>query len=445
MSFGIWLATVLWLSSAVAAPSVDLSGLPSKTRSLIFIDLFAAADSELLKPLQDQLVKASGLEKDLEQFLFLSGMDLSKEANQVALCKVSSESEKLIPVGLITGSFSEKTTRAIELSQRLMQEREYRVVQIDEGQVLFGSAEAVKLYLETGEKLGPETVRTLQTLKSQGPIFGWMHKGWLGEHIPEDFTLGPNPEWSLIWARDQISLQSFTASVSSPLQFSLTAAISDPKAAIVLQDELQGYFLHLTRWEKEGDLKAALEKTRFSRDGGHLNMDLELPEKALEEFGGKNGFTGILNWQNRVSRREGWQKVVEIFKAADLKAGDQVADVGAGRGFLSVRLARMVGESGRVWAVDIDSEQLDEVRERAESAPYPQLTAVVGEVDDPKLPQGRLDALFIINSYHEMKEYEAMLEHFRGALKPQGKLVVIHSVEQVIAHRLRSRDDLAPS
>ena len=46
MSFGIWLATVLWLSSAVAAPSVDLSGLPSKTRSLIFIDLFAAADSE---------------------------------------------------------------------------------------------------------------------------------------------------------------------------------------------------------------------------------------------------------------------------------------------------------------------------------------------------------------------------------------------------------------
>ncbi|HUV14230.1 MAG TPA: hypothetical protein VMY18_11350 [Acidobacteriota bacterium] len=123
VSFGIWLATVLWLSSVFAAPSVDLSGLPSKTRSLIFIDLAAAPESELLKPLQDQLVKASGLEKDLEQFLFLSGMDLSKEANQVTLCKVSSESEKLIPLGLITGNFPEKTRRALELSQKLMEGR----------------------------------------------------------------------------------------------------------------------------------------------------------------------------------------------------------------------------------------------------------------------------------------------------------------------------------
>ncbi len=307
-----------------------------------------------------------------------------------------------------------------------MKERDFRVVQRGEGKVVFGSTEAVDLYLETGDPLEPETLNTLRVLKSKSPVFGWMRKGWLGKHVPKDFLLVPEPEWSFIWARDQISEQSFTASLGSSLQFHLTVSTSHPTASRVLRDELQDSFFSLTQREEE-DLKAALGSVSISRADSQLNLDLELTDPVLRFLGKKNGFNGALNWEIQSGGREGWQKVGDILAAAGIKGGDKVADVGAGGGFLSARLARVVGNQGRVWAVDINSKTLERVRRRAELAPYPQLKAVLGEVDDPGLPAGEFDAITVVNAYHEMEEHGAMLGHFREALKSGGRLVVVEA------------------
>lgn len=138
------------------------------------------------------------------------------------------------------------------------------------------------------------------------------------------------------------------------------------------------------------------------------------------------------------SRREEWQKVEDIFKAMGVKPGAVVADVGAGGGFFTTRLARAVGDDGRVYAVDVSANELKRLRERADSEGLKNVEVVQGEVDDPKLPPGSLDAALIVNAYHEMNEHQAMLTKIRAALKPDGRLVIVEPVSAT--RRSASRD-----
>jgi ubiquinone/menaquinone biosynthesis C-methylase UbiE len=122
--------------------------------------------------------------------------------------------------------------------------------------------------------------------------------------------------------------------------------------------------------------------------------------------------------------REKWQKVEEIFKAAGIVAGSMVGDVGAGDGFLTLRMAPMVGENGRVFAVDIADAKLASLKKRVEEGQFGNVEIVKGGESDPHLPAGRLDAVIILNSYHEMPRYEEILRHLRDALKAGGRLVI---------------------
>jgi precorrin-6B methylase 2 len=90
--------------------------------------------------------------------------------------------------------------------------------------------------------------------------------------------------------------------------------------------------------------------------------------------------------------------VSELFAAAHVSAGARVADVGAGDGFLTVRLASAVGPSGKVYAVDIDEKVLDGLRHRLADARIANVDVVVGGDDDPHLPADALDAAFIVNA-----------------------------------------------
>jgi ubiquinone/menaquinone biosynthesis C-methylase UbiE len=139
------------------------------------------------------------------------------------------------------------------------------------------------------------------------------------------------------------------------------------------------------------------------------------------------------------SLREQWQKVDEVFKAMGLAPGAAVADVGAGVGFFTVRLARAVGEQGRVFAVDVDPAQIRKLRDRVTQEQLSNVEVIEGTVDDPKLPAGRLDAVLIVNAYHEMKDHRAMLAKIKAALKPDGRLVIIEPITS--ARRGRSRED----
>lgn len=120
-------------------------------------------------------------------------------------------------------------------------------------------------------------------------------------------------------------------------------------------------------------------------------------------------------------KREAWYRVPEIAAAMGVKGGSVVADVGAGYGFLTVRLAALVGKQGKVYAVDTADDPLKMLRQRAKDAPLSNIEVIEGTADDPRLPSGALDAVVVVDAYHEMTEHEAMLTAIRRALKPGGR------------------------
>jgi predicted methyltransferase len=122
--------------------------------------------------------------------------------------------------------------------------------------------------------------------------------------------------------------------------------------------------------------------------------------------------------------RDQWQRVPDVLEAMGVVAGSVVADLGAGGGWFSTRLARAVGPGGRVYAVDVNPISLRELRENLPKD-LTNIEIVRGEENDPKLPAGQLDAVLVVNAYHEFAEYAAVLARVREALKPGGRLVLI--------------------
>lgn len=144
--------------------------------------------------------------------------------------------------------------------------------------------------------------------------------------------------------------------------------------------------------------------------------------------------------------RDNWQRVDDVFTALQVEEGDRIADVGAGSGFFSFRLSPRVGLEGRVIAQDIDARVLRDLQEDAARAGLDNIQTLVGEEDDPKLPDGMLDGVLIVNAYHEMDEHEAMLVGIRRALKPTGRLVIIDTPpgdSTASRRRQTSRHDIA--
>jgi predicted methyltransferase len=128
------------------------------------------------------------------------------------------------------------------------------------------------------------------------------------------------------------------------------------------------------------------------------------------------------------ARREQWQKVDEIFAEMRITPGAVVADIGAGDGFFTSRLARSVGSRGHVFAVEIDDAQIERLRKRLQDDGVENVTIVKATADDPKLPERALDAALIVNAYHEMSEHQSMMAAIRRALKGDARLVIVEPV-----------------
>jgi ubiquinone/menaquinone biosynthesis C-methylase UbiE len=138
------------------------------------------------------------------------------------------------------------------------------------------------------------------------------------------------------------------------------------------------------------------------------------------------------------TRRDDWQKVPEIIAALQAKPGSRIADLGAGEGWLTTRLARHVGERGRVFAVDISPASLDQLAQKLQKDTLRNVEIVLAEDDDPRLPFGTLDGVVILNAYHEMTKRVAVLEGVKRSLRPGGLLVI---VDNRPADSLRSRQE----
>ena len=122
--------------------------------------------------------------------------------------------------------------------------------------------------------------------------------------------------------------------------------------------------------------------------------------------------------------RDSWQRVDDVFRELGVVPGAHVADLGAGGGYFTTRLARAVGASGRVYAVDVNPISLRELRDSLPKE-LTNIEIVRGEENDPKLPAGQLDAVLVVNAYHEFAEYAAVLARVLEALKPGGRLVLV--------------------
>lgn len=102
-----------------------------------------------------------------------------------------------------------------------------------------------------------------------------------------------------------------------------------------------------------------------------------------------------------------------------------VADVGCAEGFFTFDLAKRVGKEGQVWAVDIDQAALDQVRKKNAEKKLAQIKIILGTPNDPKLPKRLFDVVIIANAFHEMENYDEMLQAIWRALKPNGILAII--------------------
>lgn len=108
-----------------------------------------------------------------------------------------------------------------------------------------------------------------------------------------------------------------------------------------------------------------------------------------------------------------------------IKPGMTVCDMGCGNGFYALRMAKLVGNDGRVLAVDIQPQMLRLLQSRAAGAKITNVEPIHGSVVDPKLPAGEVDLILCVDVYHEFSHPQHMLEKMREALAPGGQVVLV--------------------
>ncbi|HEX3746967.1 MAG TPA: class I SAM-dependent methyltransferase [Bryobacteraceae bacterium] len=129
-------------------------------------------------------------------------------------------------------------------------------------------------------------------------------------------------------------------------------------------------------------------------------------------------------WLTRPEREEEEQPDRALDEIGVAK-GSSAADIGAGSGAITWRLAERVGPAGKVYAVDIQRRMLDLLRQNMAQRKLFNVEPVLGAVDDPKLPDASVDLEVLIDVYHEFSHPQEMLRHLRAALKPDGRMVLL--------------------
>ena len=124
----------------------------------------------------------------------------------------------------------------------------------------------------------------------------------------------------------------------------------------------------------------------------------------------------------------------EVMELAGVQPGMSVADVGAGEGYYTVRLARVVGPKGRVLAEDILPEVRDDLSDRIQRERLDNVAVKLGTSDNPMLPAASFDRVFMVHMYHEVTTPYAFLWHLRDGVKPDGLVIVVDSKRPIERH-----------
>ncbi len=123
--------------------------------------------------------------------------------------------------------------------------------------------------------------------------------------------------------------------------------------------------------------------------------------------------------------RDAWQQPQRVVTALGIRPGDRVADLGSGSGYFTVRLAPAVGPEGKVYAVDVDAEMNEYLRTRLAEAGIGNVELVLGRFEDPLLPDGGVDLVVTVDTYHHIEERPTYFRNLRQDLAPGGRVAVI--------------------
>jgi ubiquinone/menaquinone biosynthesis C-methylase UbiE len=123
--------------------------------------------------------------------------------------------------------------------------------------------------------------------------------------------------------------------------------------------------------------------------------------------------------------RDLWQRPDQIMDALGIADASVVADIGAGSGWFTIRLARRVGPRGVVYAEDVQKEMINAIERRVRREGFNNVKPQLGSSNDPRLPASSLDAVLMVDAYHEVEDRVTMLSNIAKALKPQGRLGIV--------------------
>jgi predicted methyltransferase len=124
--------------------------------------------------------------------------------------------------------------------------------------------------------------------------------------------------------------------------------------------------------------------------------------------------------------RDKWQKPDQIMDALNIADGSTVADIGAGAGWFTIRLARRVGPRGTVYAQDVQREMLEAIRRRVAKEGLENVEPRLGQGSNPNLPAATLDAVLVVDVYPEVTDRVTFLENLGAAIKPNGRIGIVN-------------------
>lgn len=146
-------------------------------------------------------------------------------------------------------------------------------------------------------------------------------------------------------------------------------------------------------------------------------LEFPLPDRPVAEV--------ISNQFSNEDARDERNEAQVVMDLANIEGGMTVADIGAGEGYYTVRLATRVGEDGRVLAQDISREALQRLGQRVERERLENISIKLGQPDDPQLPDDSFDRIFLVHMYHEVTEPYAFLWRLWPALAAEGQVIVV--------------------